>query len=621
MLASAHNPVADDYAVALYADAMANDAWLQNGQPIVFDPAGRLIDGVQRLHAVIRSGRAIETLVAHNIRSDTLHTIDQHRRRNYTGVLESRGVENAARVVRAMGRLIRIENGALGRDPLSISWSRYDRVLESNPDIVEAVRISESFPRNELHSTPRAILTCQAIKAGRETELRDFISALRVDRPVTGFDAAAQAKMLLAGWNNDPAINIDVDKILGNAILYFNAFLNDEILPIGEVWNPDRGRLRELGGKWNPADTVIRHDKAEGFRQGDLALLLSDAEISAEQLRGIARKLPDPAIGDTDAVQLRSLLQHEARRQLVEQAAPANLGLPLVEGYPGLREGRINPRQRVEESGMVSELRNPGECSGVTARVVLITPDLARKWLSEGINRGNRKIQLNHVKAIARDISNERWMMNAQPIVFTGDPFSASAPDLRLLNGQHRLRAVIEADIPVEAPIALNVPERAFATFDVHPKRSLRFLERSAVIDDRVLAAAARLQWREDNGIDLMVKHSSPTAGEIMETIERHPGMGEFFARSRRKGIANMGSAGIMTYFMYRLSRESPALAENFLNDLEYGEALTRENPVRDLRDELNKGRVRLSRKSILDRLLRAWNTYRKWQEALPATG
>ena len=142
-LKKAPNAHEDKKAIATYAQAMRNGAWILNGQPIIFDQEGQLLDGVQRLNACIEAGVPFITMVARNVRADTLHTIDQHRRRSYQGVLESRGVRNPGKVVRTMSKLIRIENGSLGRETMPISWSRYDRVLDANPEIIEACDIAE----------------------------------------------------------------------------------------------------------------------------------------------------------------------------------------------------------------------------------------------------------------------------------------------------------------------------------------------------------------------------------------------------------------------------------------------------------------------------------------------
>ncbi|MFD2739534.1 hypothetical protein ACFSUD_08145 [Sulfitobacter aestuarii] len=649
MLASAHAPHKDTRAIETYAQAMRHDAWVMNGQPIILDERGALIDGVQRLEACILADRPFTTLVARNVRADTLHTIDQHRRRNYAGVLESRGYENAGAVVRLLSKMIRIENGTLNREPLPVSWGHFDRVLERNPGLVTAVALSERYAGSILPASVRPAFFFQALQAGRGTALEHFMDVLAPEVRVERITAATQARMRLAGWMSDGALRIEPDKILGNVVDYFNAECRGETLPDNHVWNFDPGRVRNADGKWVVPERPVRQDRADNLDAREVEMVRGIRFASASELEEIALKLllkgadmPDADKGaDRDAeaetvsrrvperldqaafdafltpVQsLRTRLEKEIERRLVERAAPPNLGLPLVEGYRGLTGGRLDRRRRVERftgrlaAEVQAAARTPSDA--VAVRMVTITPELARNWLAAPINSGNRKIQRTHVKAIARDIVNERWMVNAQPICFTGDPFEPADRDgLRLLNGQHRLQAVIEAGLPIEAPVAVNIPQAAFATFDVHAKRVVR--SGGSRVDDRVLAAAARFQWKEDNNIRLLESSVSPTSSELLETLQRHPGLAKNFPRSRRAGMAKIGSAGVLTYFFYRVGSEAPDVAPQFLDDLEYGESLTGQNPAKQLREDLLSGQGRSTRKQTLARLLSGWNAYKTW--------
>lgn len=49
--------------VDLLASLMKNGQWIASGNPMFFDEEGRLVDGLQRLEAVVLSGVEIEFLV------------------------------------------------------------------------------------------------------------------------------------------------------------------------------------------------------------------------------------------------------------------------------------------------------------------------------------------------------------------------------------------------------------------------------------------------------------------------------------------------------------------------------------------------------------------------------
>lgn len=541
-------------AVDVYGQTMTNGAWIRNGMPIIFDEEGRLLDGVLRLNAAVASNTTFTTFVARNVRADTLHTIDQHRRRLYQGVLESRGVQNAGSVVRLMGKMIRIENGDFGLAELPISWSRYDRVLDANPELQQACQIAANTRGSALHSTARPALAFMAIKAGKVHELHNFLRELGPN-PTQGFDCPPRMLAMQFGLLKDGGNGYETDTALAMSILAFNDYVDGRKATGYYSWEPDFGGVPVSNGK------------------------------------------------PTNRTELR-------------EKAPKNLGLPLVEGYTGLREGAFDVKSTTDEfGGKTDDALVAGVLSDAgneSVRMVTVTPDMARSWMQW--NTGNRKVQQSHIQAIKRDIIAGNWMLNAQPICFTADPNNPpKGVTPRLLNGQHRLHGIIAADMPVEIPIAVGIPEEAFATYDIHAKRSSIEPGRNRV-DARVVSAAARLQWKEDNGYQLIGgKEGSPTASELIDIIYKHPGLEEAFPLSRRKGLVEIATSGVLTYFIYRITRENATLAEEFLRGLETGAELKAGNPILGLRKMLTEEREDSRRGEILNSLLEGWDAYLTW--------
>jgi hypothetical protein len=96
--------------------------------------------------------------------------------------------------------------------------------------------------------------------------------------------------------------------------------------------------------------------------------------------------------------------------------------------------------------------------------VVTVTPDVAREWLEA--NSQNRTIRTTHVAALARDITDERWKITHQGIAF-----STSG---RLIDGQHRLNAIIEADKPAVLTVFIGLNDDMFGALDRGKSRSAR---------------------------------------------------------------------------------------------------------------------------------------------------
>lgn len=550
----------DKKAVADYAAAMSAEAWVTNGMPIVFDRQGNLLDGYHRLRACVEAGVDFESFIATNADAESLHTIDQHRRRAYTHVLESRGVKNAGAVLRTVSALIRIENGVFGKENKHISWIRLNRVLDANPEIFEATQLAEESRGSHLRMTPRPVLCYMALAAGQRKELRTFLSALRTPDEYEfnhpGAMVARQFKSL-----RNLKVKIDPQWALAISIMAFNDLITGNMAKENYEWEPDYGK------------------------------------------DGIKKVQIDDSDSYEEVIDRAYVLEH----------GPDNLGMPVVDGYPGLKEGRFNPEGESQEffGELAETLRNTAKEGHGDAGVKMhtITPGMAQDLLAK-YNKSNRKLQMNHVAMIARDIREGNWMVNAQPICFAGDPYNPGDDDeeIRLLNGQHRLRACYEADTAIEVPISVNIPPAAFATYDIQKKGTKAII--GAQADDRVLRGAAKFTWREEQGLPLNGR-DNPTATEMMDVIREHPGLIEAFPEARK--MEKIAPSGVTTYLIERVTREDPVLGPKFIEELKDGFGLVRGNPVSKVREKALANRKNQARKSVLLHLLKGWDDYKKW--------
>lgn len=91
-----------------------------------------------------------------------------------------------------------------------------------------------------------------------------------------------------------------------------------------------------------------------------------------------------------------------------------------------------------------------------------ITPDKARFYLQ--FNTNNRPLRASHIKALAFDMMNGDWQVTHQGIAFdtTG----------RLIDGQHRLYAIIESGISIQIPITRGCSSSSFSILDRGANRS-----------------------------------------------------------------------------------------------------------------------------------------------------
>jgi len=94
-------------------------------------------------------------------------------------------------------------------------------------------------------------------------------------------------------------------------------------------------------------------------------------------------------------------------------------------------------------------------------QVETITPAKAKAYL--GKNSSNRNLTRNHLAFLKSEILAGNFKLNGQSIVLgtTG----------RLLDGQHRLTAIVETGIPIQSVVMHDVDESVFTTIDTGKQR------------------------------------------------------------------------------------------------------------------------------------------------------
>ena len=229
-----------------------------------------------------------------------------------------------------------------------------------------------------------------------------------------------------------------------------------------------------------------------------------------------------------------------------------------------------------------------------------ITPAKARVYL-EG-NNTNRPLSNKHVDYLAREINGGRWQFNSETIKFNGS---------KLLDGQHRLHAVIKSGKPIRSIVARGLDEAAFHTIDMGKKRSaadtLNVMgEKSST---RIAAALAMIEAM----LDGQTRTSGAVSGtKVIELLEEHPDVRDSLrAYQGPKTLVKPSVAIALHYFFAKKDR---ALADQFFDDLRSGAGLGIGDPVFTLREKLianSVGSKRLRDDAIVACTIKAWNALR----------
>jgi len=306
----------------------------------------------------------------------------------------------------------------------------------------------------------------------------------------------------------------------------------------------------------------------------------------------------DIQTGRLAALGIIALNATQANRRLMRLAWSYGQAFPQLTGYVPLAG-----TDRVDDDA--SEPASPNGNSAVAldrAELVIetISPTIAARYLQR--NNGNRQLITAHVNALARDMRLGRWMLSPQPICF--------AEGGGLLNGQHRLKAVIEADVSIEIPVVRNLPDAASDTYDLHATRSTVAANLPAGFGDTALVnAMANLLWRREIAPASLTR-AKASAEELREIIVAHPRLIELRTLARR--AVELGRASVLGYSAYVIERENTELSKPFLDGLFGVGPAAVGSSVATLRRRLLRMRMnRANQDEQLSAILETWSLVR----------
>jgi len=230
-----------------------------------------------------------------------------------------------------------------------------------------------------------------------------------------------------------------------------------------------------------------------------------------------------------------------------------------------------------------------------------VTPARAAQFLEA--NRRNRPVIIAYVETLARDMRAGRWALNPQPICFGADG--------RLLNGQHRLLAIIQSGVTIELPIIRGLPDAAFDTYDIQARQGPMLADVLPGFGDGALVAAmANLLWRHEC-TPLGSRPLKASAAELRDVLAAHPRLVEMRTFARR--MMAYGRPSVLGYAAYVISREDPVLGAAFLQRLDGSVAEGVAHPVARLRRKLlAMRRAGAQRETVLEAVLACWRGVRQ---------
>lgn len=207
------------------------------------------------------------------------------------------------------------------------------------------------------------------------------------------------------------------------------------------------------------------------------------------------------------------------------------------------------------------------------SRVQTISPAKAAEMLDA--NTTNRPLSRTLVLSFAEAMSRGDWMVTHQGIAFDENGV--------LVDGQHRLAAVIEADVPVEMTVFTEVDEGTFDVLDTGKRRNAAdVLAIEGEKSSTMLAAMVRTVWLYENRPDLNWSGGAAavTNHQIVQSLEQHPKLRDFVAVGEQIATSTgmiKSAAGAASYLTSRVSRR--AEQDEWLEGIIDGAGLAKQDP------------------------------------------
>lgn len=189
---------------------------------------------------------------------------------------------------------------------------------------------------------------------------------------------------------------------------------------------------------------------------------------------------------------------------------------------------REQERDKHGKYGEISTINSEGG-ETMNVSVETITPTIADRYLQH--NTQNRHARKNLVNKYARDMQNGSWVLTHQGIAF--------AKDGTLLDGQHRLLAVVQSGTTVQMTVARGVDTKNQLAMDDHARRSagdaLSLVRGHSVSSADVAIVRAAVELSDVTG---KVRNTKHELNELIDDFINPLKFVKEYASQRQRGLS-----------------------------------------------------------------------------------
>jgi hypothetical protein len=235
---------------------------------------------------------------------------------------------------------------------------------------------------------------------------------------------------------------------------------------------------------------------------------------------------------------------------------------------------------------------------------VYISPGVANAILER--NPDNRNLSATKAEHYARDMAEGRWPENGETIIIARDGL--------LNDGQHRMQAVIDANLAIPFLFVFGVARESRTTVDQGKARGAGdYLSMDGIQYAKNAATAAKfiIAYERAEGRNI-AQRSKITNAEIVARVKGDADMiaSAAYAHKRLNEYRSLFSHTVMATCHYILSDIHKVEAEAFLEQVAVGENIKRGDPAFAVRQAF-MGDKR-ERQDAMEIIFHGWNAYRQ---------
>lgn len=243
-------------------------------------------------------------------------------------------------------------------------------------------------------------------------------------------------------------------------------------------------------------------------------------------------------------------------------------------------------------------------------RLVRYTMELAIEILEDPRNQTNRAVRQRRVEQYAHDMRAGRWDMNGETVKFTKDG--------RLLDGQHRLWAIVECagEVAVDMLTVYGLDEDVMPTIDTGAVRGFSDVAKiDGYGNSTILSPTVKWVWWYEHVRQVAVYRAAvATHGELLECLEENKDLTMRIAElTKYKKVRKLLRPGVLGFVYTYAYRTDPEKAVEFLESLENGIGMEAKSPTHLLRERLMGNQMasaKMPPEDVCAITIKAWNAF-----------